>query len=339
MNKEVKKLYNWLLENPGCIKYSLIRIYNKYPGSITFDDIREALKQVRKDYVPKKKLFQGTVSKNVKNKFDNHFLSEPSKIENPSKDKHRNIPGTYLAMGCMHAPWHNKKMVEALYRYLKKEKIELQGLILGGDILDLNSLSSHDKGKLAIPGVTLDWEYKEANKFLDELDALKFTKTATKDYVWGNHESRYQRLMQTNDEAKYGSALQSPEEGLSLKKRGYSVYTDWKNDVISLGPNLDIGHGEFLSTHSAKKTIDTYRKSMMYWHTHRFQIYIEGIVGGFNMGFGGDVNAPIFGFATRAMKNSWINSLTLVHLDEDGFYYIQPMMFINNKFVINGRRY
>jgi hypothetical protein len=335
MNKETKKLYNWLLSKPGYIKNSIEKILEKYPhtaklGKMAIWDGLEALKQAKltrkKEVEPNKKLRIAV-------------KEYTSVIEKPKMNNRRNIPGTYLTMGCTHCPWHNKQMFQALYRYLKKEKIELQGLILGGDIMDLNSLSSHDKGKIAIQGVTLDWEYKETNKFLDELDLLKFTKTATKDYVWGNHESRYQRVMQANDESKYGAALQSPEDGLNLKKRGYNVYTDWKNDVISLGPNLDIGHGEFLSTHSAKKTIDTYRKSMMYWHTHRFQIYIEGMVGGFNMGFGGDINAPIFGFATRAMKNSWVNSLTLVHLDEEGFYYIQPMMFINDKFIINGRKY
>lgn len=331
-NNQIDKLYKWLLEKPGYIKCSAEKIMNAYPDSEKVDiwDVLKALRKVRithkQEILPDKKL-KTTVREY---KFE---------IEKPKMDNRRNIPGTYLAMGCTHCPWHNKQMFQALYRYLKKEKIELQGLILGGDILDLNSLSSHDKGKIAIPGVTLDWEYRETNKFLDELDSLKFTKTATKDYLRGNHEDRYRRVMQANDESKYGSALQSPEDGLNLKKRGYNIYTDWKNDVISLGPNLDIGHGEFLSTHSAKKTIDTYRKSMMYWHTHRFQIYIEGMVGGFNMGFGGDINAPIFGFATRAMKNSWINSLTLVHLDEEGFYYIQPMIFINGKFIVNGRKY
>ena len=227
-------------------------------------------------------------------------------------------------------------MYNSVFNYLSKE-IELQGLILAGDIADLNSLSSHDRGKIALPGVTLEWEYEQINKFLDEFDDLNIK--GTKDFIYGNHEDRYCRITKDVDIAKYGSALKSPVEGLKLLERGYNVFTNWKNDCISLGPHLDINHGEFLNVHSAKKTIDTYRKSIMYFHTHRFQIYIEGLVGGFNMGSGANFNAPVFNYATRAMKNSWINSSCLVTLDNDGFYHVQPLMWINNQLVINGIKY
>jgi len=145
--------------------------------------------------------------------------------------------------------------------------------------------------------------------------------------------------MKNNDEAKYGEALKAPEEGLKLAERGYNVYKDWKNDAIHIGNHLDICHGEFLNLHNAKKTIDTYRKSCLYFHTHRFQIYVEGLVGGWNMGFGADINAPIFGYATRAMKNSWVNSSCLVTLDKNGFYHVEPLMFINNKLIVAGKEY
>ena len=253
-----------------------------------------------------------------------------------SIDNHRNTPGTYLVSGCQHAPWQNKKMFDAVFNYVNKE-IDLQGLILAGDTLDLNSLSSHDKGKKPLPGVTLDWEYTETNKFMDEFDALKIK--GTKDYIYGNHEDRYLRYMTDINNSKLGSSLMSPEKGLRLEERGYNVYTSWKDDSIKLGPHLDICHGEFINVHSAKKTIDTYRKSTMYFHTHRFQIFVEGLVGGFNMGFGADINAPIFGYATRAMKNSWYNACALVTLDKDGYYHVEPLMFMNGKLIANGKEY
>lgn len=247
----------------------------------------------------------------------------------------RNKSGTYWVTGCAHAPWHNKKMYNSVFNYLTKE-VKLQGIILAGDIADLNSLSAHDRGKIPIPGVTLDWEYKETCKFLNEVDDLN---AKTVDYLYGNHEDRYNRAMKDIDSSKLGDALKSPIEGLRLKERGYEVHTDWKNNHIKLGPHLDICHGEFLNVHSAKKTIDTYRKSTLYFHTHRFQIYMEGLVAGWNMGSGADFNAPVFNYATRAMKNSWVNASCLVTLDKEDFYHTQPLLYIDNKLIVNGKKY
>jgi hypothetical protein len=248
-------------------------------------------------------------------------------------------PGTYWLTGCTHAPWQNKKMYESTFNYLVKE-VDLSGIILCGDIVDLHSLSTHETNKLALPNVTLDWEYKEANKFLDEIqDIIPNDNSFELKYLFGNHEDRYLRAIKDVNTSKFGSSLIGPVQGLNLIKRGYDVFENWKSDFISIGEHLDANHGEFLNVHCAKKTIDTYRKSIVFFHTHRFQIFIEGNVGGFNMGSGADFNAPIFNFATRAMKTSWFNSSTLVTLDEDAYYHVQPLMFINNKLIVNGIKY
>lgn len=247
----------------------------------------------------------------------------------------RESPGTYWITGCAHAPWQNKRMYNAVFNYLSRE-VKLQGKILAGDIADINSLSSHDRGKAPIPGVTLEWEYNQVSKFLDEIDDVS---SKTTDFLYGNHEDRYLRAMKDVDTSKLGEALKSPIEGLGLIKRKYNIFTDWKNDSIKLGKYLDVCHGEFINVHSAKKTIDTYRKSTLYFHTHRFQIYMEGLVAGWNMGAGADFNSPVFGYATRAMKNSWVNASCLVTLDKEGFYHVEPLIYINNTLIVNGKKY
>lgn len=361
MNKQEESVYNWLMEKPGYLQRSMLNIFMKYHKDVkgktrlNKEEFFKVFGVARKDYKSGAKVIGSKKNKrllevekqaskgsslivyNPKNKTINLFPEKTEFAKNfLNSTRNRFTPGTYFVTGCSHAPWHNKKMYESIFKYLKKE-VDLQGLILAGDIVDLNSLSAHDKGKISIQGVTLDWEYKEANKFLDQFDELKIK--GTKDYIFGNHEDRYNRVVKDSDVAKYGEALKSPMEGLNLLKRGYNVYKDWKNDAIHLGTHLDICHGEFLNVHTAKKTIDTYRKSVLYFHTHRFQIYVEGLVGGFNMGFGGDVNAPIFNYATRAMKNSWVNSSALVTLDEHGYYHVEPLMWIGNKLIVSGKQY
>lgn len=335
MTKKQQQVYNWLLSKPGYLKKGAVEVsFNqKFTNNITDVDI--ALKQARIDYKKlsvKSELVTPVIEKSVLKPRKIEIKKESSNI----LDKKRDVPGTYFISGCAHAPWHNKRMYDSVFNYLNRE-VDLQGLILAGDIVDLNSLSSHDKGKIPLKGVTLSWEYDEANKFLDQFDSLKIK--GTKDYIYGNHEDRYKRITKDSEISKLGEALISPTLGLKLKERGYTVFEDWKNDAIQLGKHLDVCHGEFFNVHSAKKHIDTYRKSVLYFHTHRFQVYVEGLVGGWNMGFGGDINAPIFNFASRAMKNSWVNSSCLTTLDKDGFYHVEPLMFIDNKLIVNGRVY
>lgn len=317
------KIEKELLKRPGLYKSGRLKKSYNYIANyfgVTEENIREAVYNLKKG---------------------NTEYQEAPRAMSLITDKPNvykvNTPGTYWVTGCAHAPWHNKRMYESTLNFLDKE-VDLEGIILAGDFLDMNSLSSHDRGKVAIKGVSLDWEYEESSKFLDQIDELGRSKLVTHKYfLQGNHEDRYFRALSDVNVSKYGKALKSPSEGLKLAERGYLETSDWKTGHIDFGPYLEINHGEFFNIHSAKKTIDTYRKSVMYFHSHRKQYYIEGNVGGYNMGSGADFNAPVFNYATRAMKASWFNCSAIVTLDEDGYYHIQSLDFINNKLIVNGR--
>lgn len=322
-NTQIKE---YLLSRPGYfnkkghLKVSYNIIANKTNSSV--ENIKKVVSELKK----------GTFVK--QSKITTEFSPKFIEIKNP---------GTYFVTGCVHAPWHNKKMFNAIYNYIIKEGVELSGVILDGDIVDLHSLSRHDVGNIPLEGVTLDWEYREANKFLDEIDDLmsgiNVVSNPDKIFIYGNHEDRYNRTVNMIDISKYGKALLSPSDGLKLADRGYSILDDWRSGHVKFGNKLEINHGEFVNVHTAKKTIDTYRKSVLYFHTHRFQIYTEGLVGGWNMGWGGDINADVFNYATRAMKSSWMNGAALVTLDKDGYYYVQPLLYLNNKLIVNGKYY
>jgi hypothetical protein len=78
-------------------------------------------------------------------------------------------PGLYISIGCAHAPFHLAPAFKAVQQLLNDNKSQIVGLVLAGDFLDMNSLSSHDKGRKPLPGVTLDWEYKESEILLNDL--------------------------------------------------------------------------------------------------------------------------------------------------------------------------
>ena len=59
--------------------------------------------------------------------------------------------GRHLVLGCMHVPFHNKRMLISILELLADKKFV--GMHLIGDYLDLNTFSSHDRGRFpAIPG-------------------------------------------------------------------------------------------------------------------------------------------------------------------------------------------
>lgn len=253
-----------------------------------------------------------------------------------SQEKNRDfIQGTYVVMGCVHVPFHNRPFFEAGLQLIND--IQPEGLVLAGDIMDMNSLSSHDRGRVALPGVTLGWEYDEGNKALDALDAASDWKV--KHYLWGNHEDRYHRYMSKVDNAKLGNALQSPTDALNLHKRGYVVQENWKEATAYLGKHLEIIHGTFCNIHTAKKHIDAFRTSIMFFHTHRFQTYLEGNVGGFNMGWMGDADSQAFGYADKGQKSRWNNAFAIVHIDDQGGYHVEPILWQNDRFYYGSKVY
>jgi len=246
-------------------------------------------------------------------------------------------PGDYLVLGCIHVPGHNQRMIQGIAEMIATNRHQIDGFILLGDFLDMHTLSSYNSYQsTAIPGLTLKQEYKEGNKVLDLL-TFALRPNTTKHYLYGNHEDRWNRYMNDSQNAK--TPLPSPREALNLDQRGFITKERWNQDFITLGNHLDLMHGQFFNVHSAKKHIDTYRGSVMYAHTHRIQTYIEGKVGGFNIGWGGDLNSPLFNYMPRGTKAQWMNGFAVVTIDEQGEYYVNQVYFHNNKFYYNGKFY
>ena len=248
--------------------------------------------------------------------------------------KRFNAEGRHLVLGCMHVPFHNKKMLTSILNLL--QSVEFSGLHLIGDFMDLNTFSFHDRGKFpAQIGLTYASEMKDGNYVLDLLTrAHDFNDMS---YVWGNHEDRFKRFYSDMENAK--RPLQSPTEELHLRDRGFAVHEDWSRDYVMLGKHLQLHHGQFCGIHTAKMHMDRLRHSNMFAHTHRIQHYIEGRMGSYNIGFGGDINSPAFNYMPRATKSTWQNGAAVVTLDKDGDYFVEQLTFINNHFVYGGKIY
>lgn len=254
-------------------------------------------------------------------------------LEIPKPQSSKKQVKTYVVSGCWHVPFHNKILYEGFKNLLRD--INPDGLVLAGDFIDVGSLGEYERGKMSKTGVTLEDEYMAANVVLDEIDAI-LSPTAERFYLYGNHCARYFRWKSDVNNSKYGDLL-SPTRGMKLLERGYVTKEDYMNDFLELG-SLQILHGYYYNVHCAKQHLDKLRRNNMFVHTHRSQMFRTGDFASWNIGFMGDVNAPCFTYADRAMRGSWSNGFALVHVTDKEFY-VEPIDVVNSNFVYGGRKY
>ena len=249
---------------------------------------------------------------------------------------------TWLVFGCVHRPFHDKKLWAGLMNLMHELLPNLSGIIINGDYVDLLSLSAHAKFDTILPGINLGVEYKDGLDGLLEIESVlgKRKNQVKKIFHYGNHEDRYFRHIKGMDNAKYGNALISPVEGLRLHELGYEVQLDYQNGLTQLGEDLDVFHGHYFNQHAAKKHLDaTNGKSVLFNHTHRFQMYSDGFHTGYNIGWLGDKGSKAFNYAPRFTKQGWTNGFAVVYVDADGQTMVNPVKCSGGRFFFGGRGY
>jgi uncharacterized protein (UPF0305 family) len=319
---------------------------SKYNGrNFSFSDIRRAKKEVKRELKNLNKKNSSKIVKEAKIEATPEMLAKFNELakmmgleglDSPEEEKDgldsllkrkkalkgfhtpdlKDQVGMHILLGCNHVPFHNKKLHRGIIELIKDYPELIKGFHLMGDFLDLNPLSSHDRGRFtAVKGLTLNDEYQIGSDLLHDFDMV-LPKGTWKTYLYGNHEDRYNRWMGMMDNAK--TPLISPEDGLRLWQKGYNVKTRWSQDFITIGNDFDIFHGIYFSIHNAKAHLDKLRRNCAYVHTHRIQNYREGEMAAYNIGACADFSSPAFNYATRPMKQQWSNGFAINMVDEKG---------------------
>jgi predicted phosphodiesterase len=261
------------------------------------------------------------------NKVESSYLQDRRKFLK-SRDEEITI-----VIGCAHLPFQNRTLMDGIKKLAAD--LSIDRLIWLGDALDCNALGHFERGMLSSTGITLEDEYNDANKELDDWDKI-LRPDASKVFMFGNHENRYFRWQKSPDNAKYGGLL-SPITALELDERHYNVIDDYRDGVYKIA-DLDLFHGDLTNIHVAKKSLDTYRKSTMFAHTHRVQVYKEGAFASYNIGTAANLNAPCFDYMPRSTKERWANGFGIV-IKIDGIACPQAVEVTNDHFYYGGYRY
>jgi len=302
-----------------------LAIAKKYGKVFTLEQIKKAKKEVKKKCNPEYLSVMNTVvedfRENISRLESTPFApslkkADPVKLSNNIAPSISEQEGMHILMGCNHVPFHNKRLHSGIRRMMMDHQDKIKGFHLLGDFADINTLSSHDKGRFtAVPGLTRGDEYAACNEELDMFEQV-IPKGAWKTYLYGNHEDRHNRWMGNMDNAK--TPLVAPREGMDLVNRGYQVKNKWSQDYFTLGNDFEIFHGIYFSIHNAKAHLDKLRTSCAYVHTHRIQNYREGKMAAFNIGACADFTSPAFNYATRPMKAQWANGFAINMIDHKG---------------------
>lgn len=248
-------------------------------------------------------------------------------------------PGYYMLSGCHHAPFINVPLFECFLMLMDdiNSTGQLKGNLLIGDSLDMHSISRHNKGKIKIPGLTLEKEYAGGNEMLDAFDSIN--PNIKKLYFYGNHEAWYYNYMSEVDNAKLGlGVVKSPEEALHLKMRGYDVVTDFQNAEAKLG-DLSLVHGVWCSKHAAHKHVTELKRNIAFVHTHRMGSWKEAEYEGYNIGWMGDKKAKVFNYMSKQQKEAWRSGFAVVYIDEDAIAHLTQLDWKNNKIVYGNKVY
>lgn len=230
----------------------------------------------------------------------------------------------------VHVPDHDAFAVNAWIKWLTANKPEV--IILGGDILELQSCSGHGGNITDSPRFTS--EIEAGNEFLDRVQAA--CPDATIHYLEGNHETRLHRKVDMHAPTLAG-ALLLPDL-LRLKERGIS-WLPYGRVFFPGSSKLGFTHGVRHNDHHAKAHLALYGTSIVYGHTHRAQLYTQGFA---NNRLRGAFGAPCM----RSIDVDWIKGPTgwsqgflLVHLFPDGHFTAYPILMDQQRFVEGGVLY
>lgn len=251
-------------------------------------------------------------------------MSKPNPMRPPTIRPFRTVAGIFD----VHVPEHDPRAVEAFLAWAKHEQPD--EIVIGGDFLELGSVSSH--GGDPDPPHLVD-ELRPARELLRKIKST--CPDAKLVYLEGNHETRLTRWI--NDKAPGLAGALTLPVALGLEEMGIQWVPYGKTHKAG---KLHFVHGFWCNDLHAKKHLLEYGSSVTYGHTHRPQIFTKGLVDGTVHG--------AFGMpCMRLLDAPYLNHKPSGWMQGFGIYYVMPsghftphMVLINRgSFVYGGRQY
>lgn len=240
---------------------------------------------------------------------------------------------SWIIWSDIQVPFHDERSIKAVEKYMARHS--WTGYLNIGDLLDMDSISSFNKGK---PGNTegrfVSEDFAIANDILNRHQQIVWENNPYAKFVLleGNHEERIDRFLAENPTFK---GLFSIEKNLMLKERGFEWIRAWsKGEVYQIG-KARFTHGEKVGQYHAKQMVTDYGTSIFYGHTHDMMCIPiahkgkDDILVGQSIGCLCQYDLPYM----RGRASKWQQGFMVLHVMPDGNYtYYTPRIF-DHKFI------
>ena len=202
------------------------------------------------------------------------------KPKNIRKDKIR------VGVGDVHGSFIDWQAVGAFLGDM--ERLQPDEIILGGDLIDCGGFLAqhHTLGFVAQADYTYEADIASGNDFLDRLQEA--CPNAVIYYLEGNHELRVEKwcvtqALRNKADADFLRRAVGIEQCLGLEKRGIQFFRSGEfyhgcrsRGTIKLGPTsipCYYTHGISCSVHAAAAHVRKFASNIVYFHTHRRDMY------------------------------------------------------------------
>jgi hypothetical protein len=223
----------------------------------------------------------------------------------------------------------------AVFEYAKAHTWD--GVILLGDVLDFNVISSHNKTNLkAVEGERLSADYAAGDHYLAHLNLA----TAGVPAYWleGNHEYRITRLIAAQPQLE--GIIEVPKM-LDLKRCGINWIPYWSTDETLKIGKAEFGHGRYHARNHPTQHLERYDCNFFYGHLHSVEQAAKVVRGPDStkiahcLGCLCDYDAPYLNGA----PTKWQQAFARFDFFPDGTFTYQVYMLFKNRFFAAGHEY
>lgn len=239
---------------------------------------------------------------------------------------------TYLVIPDIHVPYHCPKFIKLSNKIIKE--INPDGLISLGDFVDAFQISTYSK------------DPSRRNFLIDDINDFKIILNewarnlksgAHIHLLEGNHEHRLSRYIAGNCRDLHGLVPDWPTLlGLDLRNKSgrhkwhWHKYTKWNSCQIG---DCVLLHGFYFNQHVAATCLQKYRANLIFGHTHRVQLVMDGQHYAINLGHGSNEIET----AHQPTPTGWEQAMALLHVDNLGKTSVDILRIKDGRTVVYGK--
>jgi hypothetical protein len=245
----------------------------------------------------------------------------------------------WLVLPDLQVPYHDSKSLDAVLEYASS--VHWNGVIQLGDFLDFDFCSRWTaENARKTEGSRFLQEYVNGNSVLDKIQeaARKKNKSAHLVILEGNHDWRVENVVNKTPALE---GLIEFERNMRIAERKALFWRYWVHRKPLVIGNAFFIHGDYIGTHHAKKTADSYHRNVFYGHTHTLQAYTKTTLS--------DDSVQCWSLGTLSKfdleymgrrPSSWMQCFAEFFIRPDGNFNHFVTNVINHGFTaINGKQY